>query len=347
VWAKIGEHLPRAKSMGRSLMVSGVICQCHGVFHFDFFEAGKNREGWWTCIDLKDQVGRQASTTTTTTPTTNPTTASTASGGDEAAIEGSDGASNNDAGAGHTTNEKDGIIATFERLHPGCQMLILFDHSQNHLARNADGLDASLMNLGKPRALRKDEVPMRNGWFVRAADGIRVEQPMMADGKVRSIREVLRERELWKEGEKLTLDAARELLEKQPDFLAQKPMIEELVIARGHLIDFIPKYHCEINAIERVWGAAKRGVRNFAPKTFVELKQSMRDNLKNLALASVKRFIDASYRYIELYRPRGNVSLPFAVVAFAQKEYKSHRRIPDGLFVKLEEEWKKSKRKHR
>lgn len=49
----------------------------------------------------------------------------------------------------------------------------------------------------------------------------------------------------------------RRLLFSQPDFVSQKSQLQELVESRGHLCDFYPKYHCELNFIEQYWGAAK------------------------------------------------------------------------------------------
>ena len=43
----------------------------------------------------------------------------------------------------------------------------------------------------------------------------------------------------------------------QPDFITQKTQLEELIESHGHLCDFYPKYHCELNFIEQYWGAAK------------------------------------------------------------------------------------------
>ena len=50
-----------SKTKGTSIMVRGFICDCHGFFSDDshksyqFFEAGKNREGWFTNKDLVEQ----------------------------------------------------------------------------------------------------------------------------------------------------------------------------------------------------------------------------------------------------------------------------------------------------
>lgn len=43
----------------------------------------------------------------------------------------------------------------------------------------------------------------------------------------------------------------------QPDFVLQKSQLEEHITARGHICDFYPKFHCELNFIEQYWGAVK------------------------------------------------------------------------------------------
>jgi len=48
---------------------------------------------------------------------------------------------------------------------------------------------------------------------------------------------------------------------KQPDFLAQKGRLKEEVQARNHSVIFYPKFHCELNFIERFRCAAKYFVR--------------------------------------------------------------------------------------
>jgi hypothetical protein len=49
----------------------------------------------------------------------------------------------------------------------------------------------------------------------------------------------------------------QKILFNQPDFVSQKPELQEFVERCGHFCDFYPKYHCELNFIEQYWGAAK------------------------------------------------------------------------------------------
>jgi len=37
------------------------------------------------------------------------------------------------------------------------------------------------------------------------------------------------------------------VLSLQPDFLAQKPLVKEVIESRGHKVIFYPKFHCELN----------------------------------------------------------------------------------------------------
>ena len=79
--------------------------------------------------------------------------------------------------------------------------------------------------------------------------------------------QIIRERHLWPEmglpAECLGFKCAgvncccHQLLFNQPDFASQKSMLQEVIEDRGHICDFYPKYHCELNFIEQYWGAAK------------------------------------------------------------------------------------------
>ena len=48
------------------------------------------------------------------------------------------------------------------------------------------------------------------------------------------------------------------VLSLQPDFKNEKPLLQLVVEKAGHKCLFLPKFHCELNPIEMVWGQVKR-----------------------------------------------------------------------------------------
>ena len=112
---------------------------------------------------------------------------------------------------------------------------------------------------------------MRNGKLLTGEDQLFYfpdEHPTMA-GWFKGMEVIIRKHGLWPADGLLaqcvnfhcppgrTDCCCRRLLFMQPDFLDQKPLLQEFIERRGHLCNFYPKYHCELNFIEQYWGAAK------------------------------------------------------------------------------------------
>jgi len=49
----------------------------------------------------------------------------------------------------------------------------------------------------------------------------------------------------------------REKLKEYSDFKQQKTILEDYVDGRGHICLYLPKFHCELSLIERVWCHSK------------------------------------------------------------------------------------------
>ena len=79
-------------------------------------------------------------------------------------------------------------------------------------------------------------------------------------GTPKGMRQVLMERGVDVRGMKA--DDMRKTLKEMHDFKFEKTKVETMVAARSHRCIFIPKYHCELNPIERVWGHAKQYTRS-------------------------------------------------------------------------------------
>lgn len=74
------------------------------------------------------------------------------------------------------------------------------------------------------------------------------------EGVAKGLRTILNERGV--NTSTMKADDMRIILPNHIDFI-KKSIVEHYCSGRGHLIYFLPKFHCELNAIERVWTQAK------------------------------------------------------------------------------------------
>jgi len=51
------------------------------------------------------------------------------------------------------------------------------------------------------------------------------------------------------------------VLSLQEDFRTEKPLVQSIIEDAGHVCLFLPRFHCELNAIELLWGFAKHRAR--------------------------------------------------------------------------------------
>ena len=123
-------------------------------------------------------------------------------------------------------------------------------------------------------------------------------------GKPKGIKRVLKERGLWPE-RGLVLECptthngpgcdseggccARRVLEAE-GFSGQKGRLQEEVEALGHRVLFYPKFHCELNFIERCWCRAKRPARENRRYSFEALKATVPEALASVSNASIRSF---------------------------------------------------------
>ena len=110
------------------------------------------------------------------------------------------------------------------------------------------------------------------------------------------------------------------MMSLEPDFIAQKGAIEELIKNAGHKCTFPPKFHCELNFIERYWGAAKKNLRENCDYSWQGLQKAVPESLESVPLITIRRFSRKCWRYMDLYRKGINGKL----AEYAVKKYKSH-----------------------
>lgn len=55
------------------------------------------------------------------------------------------------------------------------------------------------------------------------------------------------------------------VLSLQDDFKAEKPLIQTIIEGSGHICLFLPRFHCELNPIEMLWGYGKYRAYTYLP----------------------------------------------------------------------------------
>ena len=178
----------------------------------------------------------------------------------------------------------------------------------------------------------KNAPKLRDTWFMR--DGQRVAQLMqLSSGVQKGLQRILTERGLWLAGG-MKVPNARLLLAEQPHFKAQKGrgrLVERILGAEQYVL-MLPKYHCEFNFIENLWGRMKVDLRRNCSYDFAALHQSIPAAVASVPLAVLRRYARRCERTMDAYRPMvGGQLLTPSQVAVVVKMYKSHRCISRSM----------------
>ena len=111
--------------------------------------------------------------------------------------------------------------------------------------------------------------------------------------------------------------------QSQRDFAEQKGRLQEEVEAAGHSVIFYPKFHCELNFIERFWCASKHYARENCEYNLNSLRKTLPAAFKSVSTASINRYYQHCCRIIEAYIDGHK----YGTEAFVERAYKSHRRV--------------------
>lgn len=85
----------------------------------------------------------------------------------------------------------------------------------------------------------------------------------------------------------------------------------------------LPKFHCELNSIERVWGQAKRLTRS-CDYLMAGLRLAVKPALDLVSLDMIRKYFHKSRPYARAYACTAIGKEMMTVL----KTYKSHRRLP-------------------
>ena len=170
-------------------------------------------------------------------------------------------------------------------------MFWFFDHSSGHTAFAEDALNVNRMNVQPGGAQPRMRDTYYNG---------RLQRMVLADGTPKEMKRVLEERGV--NVTKMKVDDVREKLHSMHDFKYEKTKVETLLLSNGYNRYFIPKFHCELNPTERVWGQSKKYTRANCDYSFKGLKETIESALESVRLDSICKFFRKMRDYLRAYR---------------------------------------------
>ena len=89
---------------------------------------------------------------------------------------------------------------------------------------------------------------VKDGGPRRVRDTVWANKPqkmVMEEGIAEGLRTILQERGI--NTSNMKADDMRVVLSNYDDFVNEKSIVEHYLLGRGHLVYFIPKFHCELN----------------------------------------------------------------------------------------------------
>ena len=226
---------------------------------------------------------------------------------------------------GYWTNEKfmeqmKHAVAIAKIRYPkeeGWKVVWVFDQSSCHKAMASDALDVAKMNVnpGGKQSKMRDTV-----WAGQP-------QKMCFNiGIAKGMKRVLKERGI--NADVLNAEQMREILRNHDDFKTEKPKLIKFIEAEGHSGLFLPKFHPELNPIERIWAQSKQYTKAYCKYTLSSLRTNVPLGLDSVSVENIRNFHRKCRQYMYAYL-EGHVAgskLANQVKKY-KKAVKSHRRI--------------------
>ena len=108
-------------------------------------------------------------------------------------------------------------------------------------------------------------------------------------GIAKGLRAVLEERGV--STAHMNADEMRHILGSHPDFKKETSCIEcFLTEERGHITYMLPKYHSELNPIERVWAQSKRHTKAYYKYNIRSLRNTIIPALKTVSTENIQNY---------------------------------------------------------
>ena len=175
------------------------------------------------------------------------------------------------------------------------------------------------------KALIARNILVKDGGPRRIRDTVWAGRPqsmVLPDGSAKGLRTILSERGI--NTGTLKADDMRTILSNHEDFATEKTQVEHYVNGRGLQCYFLPKFHCELNRIEQVWGQSKAYCRAHTNFILVKLREILNPALDSVTVDLIRKHFRKAREYERAYL-EGKKAGKEVVVAV--KLYNSHRRV--------------------
>ena len=189
----------------------------------------------------------------------------------------------------------------------------VFDQSSCHTTMAEDALDVSKFNVGpggkQPRMCESEWAgkPQKMCFNIDVPKGMKI---------------ILEERGI--NTESLRKEDMQKILRNHDYFRNEKPRIVRYLEQKGHKPIFLPKFHPELNPIERVWAQSKVYTKAHCKYTFPFLRNTIPAGLDSVSVENIRKYNRKARDYMFAYF-EGFVTGP--KLEDQIKLYKSHRRV--------------------
>jgi hypothetical protein len=248
----------------------------------------------------------------------------------------------------------------FKLKHPNCTVVLMFDQSSAHASRGEGALNAFDINLsdrGKKSTLKDTYYPQEYT-ILELRDTVQELWCLDKDGNKQNkgVKRILQERGCYPDkalnlkckirclaplaypvpvSDKPPCCLARILLTHK-DFFEQKSAIGMAIENRGHEYMFIPKFYCEVNAIEMYWGYSKARYRQVKKTSFDRAKKEAVIALESCSINTMRRFCNRALRFMDAYRK----GLSVKAAAWCVKKQRRYRTISEEAMRAFEDQVK-------
>ena len=214
-------------------------------------------------------------------------------------------------------NVKDAVkIAEYKYPPRRNTLVFIFDQSNCHRAYAENALNVSRMNVrpGGRQPCMRDTV----------LAGC-VQKMVYDDGTPKGMKAILEERGI--NTSRMKGDNMWVVLSFHDDFASEKTMVEHFIVEKSHKCLFLPKFHCELNPIERVWGQAKVYSRAHTNFTLVGLRSIVNPAVDSVSTDLMRKYFRRVLEYEKAYLEgeKAGKELETAVKVYIQ--YASKKKV--------------------